>query len=137
MGKARSKERYAKALSVEEELKVGAGRRSPDRENAVSDALTHIGVYDQATAGPLTVWQTLDGSIYVINGHHRRELVIRTGVESVPVRIFREADGITFDVARALWRLAEPSRWQGHRDSTRLMCCGISGSTVKRLRAPA
>lgn len=76
-----------------------------DRENMVSDELKGVSKYDQATGGPLTVWETKDGKRYVINGHHRRELAIRTGEPDVPVRIYREADGIDFNRARALGAL--------------------------------
>lgn len=76
-----------------------------DTENQVSDALKGVEKYDQATAGPLTVWQRNDGSTYVMNGHHRRELAKRTGETSVPVRVFSEADGVDFETARALGAL--------------------------------
>ncbi|HWD38909.1 MAG TPA: lytic transglycosylase domain-containing protein [Fimbriimonas sp.] len=76
-----------------------------DPENAVTDALKGSTSYDQATGGPLTVWETSDGNRYVMNGHHRRELAIRTGEPTVPVRVFRESDGINFDTARALGAL--------------------------------
>jgi predicted ABC-type ATPase len=76
-----------------------------DAENAVTDALKGAQKYDQATAGPLTVWETSDGKRWVMNGHHRRELAIRTGEKDVPVRIYKEADGVTFDQARGLGAL--------------------------------
>jgi len=71
-----------------------------DAKNAITDELKNVTAYDQA-APALTVWQTRDGKLWVLNGHHRRELAIRTGEKSVPVNIFREADGMDFDTARA------------------------------------
>ncbi|HJP84286.1 MAG TPA: ParB/Srx family N-terminal domain-containing protein, partial [Fimbriimonadaceae bacterium] len=76
-----------------------------DPANAVTDELKGVKKYDQATAGPLTVWETMDGKRWVMNGHHRRELAIRTGEADVPVRVFRESDGIDFKTARALGAL--------------------------------
>jgi hypothetical protein len=76
-----------------------------DTENQVSDALKGVEKYDQATAGPLTVWERSDGSTYVMNGHHRRELARRTGETSLPVRAFKESDGVDFQTARALGAL--------------------------------
>lgn len=71
-----------------------------DQANQVSEQLKGAKSYDQATAGPLTVYERTDGSRYVVNGHHRRELAIRTKAESVPVRVIRESSGVTPEMAR-------------------------------------
>lgn len=73
-----------------------------DPVNAVTGELKGVTKYDQATAGPLSIWERTDGKHYAINGHHRRELAIRTGEPDVPVRIFKESEGIDFKTARAL-----------------------------------
>ena len=76
-----------------------------DKENAVSDELKGTTVYDHGTAGALTIWETKDGKRWVVNGHHRRELAIRTGETEIPVKVYREADGITFNEARTIGAL--------------------------------
>ena len=76
-----------------------------DSENQVGESLKGVEKYDQATAGPLTVWERHDGSRWVMNGHHRRELAKRTGETSVPVRVFKEGEGVDFQTARALGAL--------------------------------
>jgi len=73
-----------------------------DTANAVTDSLKNVTKYDQGTPGPLTVWRDADGNNWVMNGHHRRELAIRTGEPDVPVRVFDENDGVDFNKARAL-----------------------------------
>jgi len=51
---------------------------------------------------PLLVWQDKAGSTFVVNGHHRLDLAQRTGTQSVPVEIIREADGFSDMDARVL-----------------------------------
>lgn len=76
-----------------------------DSTNAVAPWVNGVEKFDQATAGPLTVWQRNDGSTWVMNGHHRRAIALNTNEPDVPVRIFKESDGIDFTMARALGAL--------------------------------
>jgi len=72
-----------------------------DKENAVTDQLKGASVYDQA-APSISVWEAKDGKRYVIDGHHRRELAIRAEAKDVPVHVYRESDGVSFNDARDL-----------------------------------
>lgn len=75
-----------------------------DAANQVSDELKGTTKFDQG-APALSVWERTDGKLYVIDGHHRRELAIRTKEPSVEVKVYREADGIDFAQARAIGAL--------------------------------
>lgn len=72
-----------------------------DKKANVSNKLKDVQVFDHGTAGPISVWMKDDGTYKVINGHHRLELAQRTGEPDIAVRIWREADGVTFERARA------------------------------------
>lgn len=73
-----------------------------------------------------------------MNGHHRRELAIRTGESDVPIRTFKESDGIDFNTARALGALQNIRDGKGtaidaatvlrdlNYDSTKLRSLGIN-----------
>lgn len=53
------------------------------------------GNFDRRGLAPLQVWERADGSLEVISGRHRLDLAQRTGQETVPVQIYREADGFS------------------------------------------
>lgn len=57
--------------------------------------------YDPAKASPLLVWEATDGTRYVVDGHHRRQMAINQGITSVPVSVIHESEGVTFDQAKA------------------------------------
>ena len=61
--------------------------------NGVVDKLD--GKYDRALAAPIQVWQRTDGSMEVVSGRHRLDLAQRSGEQTVPVQVHREADGFT------------------------------------------
>lgn len=84
-----------------------------DLENAVTGKFKDVEVFDRFNTGPLTVWEARDGTLYVVNGHHRRELAIRTGEPTLTVRIMREADGVTEAKARAIGALQNIKDGQG------------------------
>lgn len=68
--------------------------------NGVVDKLE--GKYDRALAAPIQVWQRTDGSMEVVSGRHRLDLAQRSGEQTVPVQIHREADGFTAQHATLL-----------------------------------
>ncbi|MES2241868.1 MAG: hypothetical protein V4639_03255 [Pseudomonadota bacterium] len=60
------------------------------------------GTFDRTGVAPIQVWERLDGTLEVISGRHRRDLAIRSGEETIPGQIHREADGFTAARAAAL-----------------------------------
>lgn len=64
------------------QYKMGTGG-----EHGVSDLLKGESRYDPKRGGILAVWRDpADGKTYVVNGHHRLELALRTGAPRVTVR---------------------------------------------------
>lgn len=57
------------------------------------------GKFDRTGVGPIQVWERLDGTLEVISGRHRLDLARRSGEETIPAQIHREADG--FDARQA------------------------------------
>jgi hypothetical protein len=60
------------------------------------------GKYERLGTGAITVYERTDGSKEVISGRHRFDLAKRTGEETVPSQIVREADGFTPQMAMIL-----------------------------------
>ena len=60
------------------------------------------GKFDRTGVGPIQVWERLDGSMEVISGRHRLDLARRSGEETIPAQIHREADGFTAKQAATL-----------------------------------
>ena len=60
------------------------------------------GKFDRTGVGPIQVWERLDGSMEVISGRHRLDLARRSGEETIPAQIHREADGYTARQAATL-----------------------------------
>lgn len=57
------------------------------------------GSYERLGSAPIVVWERLDGTREVITGRHRLDLARRTGEQSIPAQVVREADGFTQDHA--------------------------------------
>ena len=57
------------------------------------------GRFDRTGVGPIQVWERLNGALEVISGRHRLDLARRSGEETIPAQIHREADG--FDARQA------------------------------------
>jgi hypothetical protein len=57
------------------------------------------GKFDRTGVGPIQVWERLDGTLEVISGRHRLDLARRSGEETIPAQVHREADG--FDARQA------------------------------------
>jgi len=76
-----------------------------DPESATTAQFAGVKAWDPVTAGVLTAWQTKDGALFVVNGHHRRKLALEVGQGELDVWIMRESDGITELEARAIGAL--------------------------------
>lgn len=57
------------------------------------------GKFDRTGVAPIQVWERLDGRLEVISGRHRLDLARRSGEDTIPAQIHREADG--FNAVRA------------------------------------
>lgn len=57
------------------------------------------GKFDRTGVGPIQVWERRDGTLEVISGRHRLDLARRSGEETIPAQIHREAEG--FDARQA------------------------------------
>lgn len=89
-----------------QEVPVGSLRLSKDVPQFKSDADEETGVveplagkYQRLGTGPILVWERLDGRREVISGRHRFDLAKRTGEQTIPAQVVREADGFTVQMA--------------------------------------
>lgn len=57
------------------------------------------GTYQRLGTAPIVLWERLDGRKEVITGRHRLDLARRTGEQTIPSQIAREADGFTQEQA--------------------------------------
>ena len=60
------------------------------------------GKFNRVGVSPIQVWERLDGSLEVISGRHRLDLAQRSGEETIPAQIHREADGFSATQAAIL-----------------------------------
>lgn len=82
------------------QFKTGAGALG------VTERLAGIEVWDPVKAGQVVVWESLDGTRYITDGHQRRALALRLDRPDAPVRLYgyllREADGFDDLAAREI-----------------------------------
>ena len=82
---------------------------SPDVPQFKSGANQQTGVveplggkFERVGVAPIVVWERLNGKLEVISGRHRMDLAKRSGEQTIPGQILREADGITAEKAGIL-----------------------------------
>ncbi len=110
-----------------------------DPETATGSALRDVRTYDHATAPPLAVWEEAGtGKRFVIDGHHRRELAIRTGEKDVATRVFKESEGVTEHDARTMGLLMNlrSGKGTGYDAALAMRRLGISPEDLTRLGVP-
>ena len=73
-----------------------------DTRTGASKLLKGVNIWNKDLAGTALVWLDKEGKPWIVDGHHRRELAIRTGQPEMPVQILRESDGITDKQARVI-----------------------------------
>lgn len=73
-----------------------------DTRTGASKLLKGVNVWNKDLAGTALVWIDKEGKPWIVDGHHRRELAIRTDQSEMPVQILRESDGITDKQARVI-----------------------------------
>lgn len=57
------------------------------------------GKFERLGTAPIVAWERTNGATEVITGRHRLELARRSGEETIPAQIVREADGFTRQMA--------------------------------------
>jgi len=62
----------------------------------------YIPTYIPSMSRPIRVMQFNDGKIEVITGRHRLDAAKRAGLETIPAIVYREADGMTVELAKAI-----------------------------------
>lgn len=67
--------------------------------NAAGIVMPLGGNFDRTGVAPIQVWERLNGDMEIISGRHRFDLAKRSGEETLPAQIHREADG--FNVRQA------------------------------------
>ena len=98
------------------EIPPGSIARNPSRfqykggtdVEGVGSLLKEQDKYNPDLAGVITVWRDpADGKTYVVNGHHRLELALRTKAPSVAVRYAKANDASEARAIGALQNIAE------------------------------
>jgi len=71
------------------------------------------GKFDRTGVAPIQVWERLDGNLEIISGRHRFDLAKRSGEQTIPAQIHREADGFNVEQAASLDALLNIREGQG------------------------
>lgn len=92
-----------------QEIPVSRLKLSEDVPQFKSDANYETGVveplggkYDRTGTAPIIVWERKNGDMEVISGRHRLDLARRSGENTIPAQVMREADGIDANRAAIL-----------------------------------
>jgi len=71
------------------------------------------GKFDRTGVAPIQVWERLDGNLEIISGRHRFDLAKRSGEQTIPAQVHREADGFNVEQAASLDALLNIREGQG------------------------
>lgn len=71
------------------------------------------GKFERTGVAPIQLWQRNNGQLEVISGRHRLDLAKRSGEETIPAQVHREADGFDVNQAAALDALLNIREGQG------------------------
>jgi len=92
-----------------QEIPLANLRLSEDVPQFKSDANPETGVveplggkYERTGTAPIVVWERKNGQQEVISGRHRLDLARRSGEQTIPAQVLREADGFTAQKAAIL-----------------------------------
>jgi hypothetical protein len=77
-------------------------KRGADPATGVVDGQQLEGTYDRLGTGAIIVWERANGVSEVISGRHRFDLARRSGEQTIPAQVVREADGFTTQDALTL-----------------------------------
>lgn len=79
--------------------------KSGGDDSGVTDRLRGVATWDSERAGVALIYEYADGRRFIVDGHQRLALAKRLAAEGqqidFPVRVLREADGVTIAQARA------------------------------------
>lgn len=76
------------------QFKSGATAEGNTRPGVITDE------FDISKMTPLLAWQSPDGAIYVVDGHHRRQAAIDHNAGEIPVNLIKGVE--SFDIAKAM-----------------------------------
>lgn len=71
------------------------------------------GKFDRTGVAPIQVWERLNGDLEIISGRHRFDLAKRSGEQTIPAQVHREADGFNVEQAASLDALLNIREGQG------------------------
>ena len=71
------------------------------------------GKFDRTGVAPIQVWERLNGNLEIISGRHRFDLAKRSGEQTIPAQVHREADGFNVEQAASLDALLNIREGQG------------------------
>jgi len=75
-------------------------RKGADAQTGVVPGHRMTGKYSPTTGGNLLFWEDKDGQKWLVNGHHRWQMITGQGVKRVNGIVLRESDGVTKADAR-------------------------------------
>jgi hypothetical protein len=77
-------------------------KEGADEATGVVEGERLEGTFQRLGTAPIIVWERTDGEREIISGRHRWDLAKRTGEQTIPSQVVREADGFTQGDALAL-----------------------------------
>jgi hypothetical protein len=77
-------------------------KEGADEATGVVEGERLEGTFQRLGTAPIIVWERTDGQREIISGRHRWDLAKRTGEQTIPSQVVREADGFTQGDALAL-----------------------------------
>ncbi len=77
------------------------GSRLLQPQRGILRPANNTGLLPVQAGGVLLAWEAADGTLYIVEGHHRLALARRNNVPTMAVKVLREKDGVTASDARA------------------------------------
>ena len=104
-----------------------------DTKTGATPKLKNVTGYDYDAAGAITLWESKEGELFVINGHHRVEMAQRFNIGEMNAFIKREVDGFTEAKARVHGAILNIQEGQGTpMDVAKFL--RESGNTIESLK---
>jgi len=82
-------------------------------ERGIQEGTEIKGEFRPLAAGNVLVWQAKDGTMFVVNGHHRLAKAQDEGLSYINAQIIKETDGYTKDQAKTLGALTNIEEGRG------------------------
>ncbi|TRZ54052.1 MAG: hypothetical protein D4S01_00185, partial [Dehalococcoidia bacterium] len=98
--------KYPPVSMLVEDINVAADelqfKQGGNKDGVTEENRIQADKYNPLAGGNILVWERKDGRRFVVNGHHRRDLAVRTGQKAVFVQVIKESEGISIAQARAI-----------------------------------